>query len=82
MRIACLQFNPRVGDVDNNLTRADRVLAKANPENLDLIVLPEMAFTGKSNRSLRGSSRMYPAWSDIPAREPPPTRTGASVSCR
>src|SRR5690606_28286956 len=47
MRIACLQFNPQVGDVDNNLTRADRVLSRANPENLDLIVLPEMAFSGK-----------------------------------
>lgn len=47
MRIACLQFNPHLGDVNNNLTRADRVLGRANPENLDLIVLPEMAFTGK-----------------------------------
>ncbi|CAI4213813.1 unnamed protein product [Parascedosporium putredinis] len=45
MRIACLQFNPHLGDVNNNLTRADRVLGRANPENLDLIVLPEMAFT-------------------------------------
>jgi protein N-terminal amidase len=48
MRIACLQFNPQVGDVDNNLTRADRVLSRANPENLDLLVLPEMAFSGKT----------------------------------
>ena len=47
MRIACLQFNPQVSDVDNNMTRADRVLAKGNPENLDLLVLPEMAFSGK-----------------------------------
>ena len=47
MRVACLQFNPQVGDVNNNLTRADRVLSRANPENLDLIVLPEMAFSGK-----------------------------------
>lgn len=49
MRIACLQFAPQVGDVNNNLNRADAVLAKANPddlEDLDLIVLPELAFTG------------------------------------
>lgn len=49
MRIACLQFAPHVGDVDNNLNRADSVLAKANPddlEGLDLLVLPELAFTG------------------------------------
>lgn len=51
MRIACLQFAPQVGDIDNNLNRADSVLAKANPddlEDLDLLVLPELAFTGAS----------------------------------
>lgn len=50
MRIGCLQFAPKVGDVDNNLNRADAVLAKADPmalDNLDLLVLPEMAFSGK-----------------------------------
>lgn len=50
MRIGCLQFAPKVGDVSNNLNRADAVLAKADPmalDNLDLLVLPEMAFTGK-----------------------------------
>lgn len=49
MRIGCLQFAPKVGDIDNNLNRADSVLAKADPENLDaldLLVLPELAFTG------------------------------------
>lgn len=51
MRIACLQFAPQVGDVSNNLNRADSVLAKADPhdlEDLDLLVLPELAFTGTS----------------------------------
>ncbi|KAJ4388951.1 hypothetical protein N0V93_006413 [Gnomoniopsis smithogilvyi] len=55
MRIACLQFAPQVGDIDNNLNRADSVLAKANPddlENLDLLVLPELAFTGYNFKSL------------------------------
>ena len=46
MRIGCLQFAPQVGDVDNNLNRADAVLKKANPHDLDLLVLPELAFTG------------------------------------
>lgn len=51
MRIACAQFSPQVGDIDNNLNRADAVLNKAKPEqleNLDLLVLPELAFTGMS----------------------------------
>jgi hypothetical protein len=47
MRIAILQFAPQVGDVNNNLNRADAVLSKANPKDLDLLVLPEMAFSGE-----------------------------------
>ena len=49
MRIACLQFDPQVGDVDNNLHRADAVLDRVSPEDLDgldLLVLPELALTG------------------------------------
>ncbi|KND93573.1 Protein N-terminal amidase [Tolypocladium ophioglossoides CBS 100239] len=53
MRIACLQFAPQVGDVDNNLNRADAVLSKANPEDLDLLVLPELAFSGYNFKSLQ-----------------------------
>ncbi len=37
-----------MGDIDNNLNRADAVLSKANPQKLDLLVLPELAFTGQS----------------------------------
>lgn len=49
MRIACLQFDPQLGEVDNNLNRADAVLDKvdaADLDGLDLLVLPELAFTG------------------------------------
>ncbi|KAL0943977.1 N-terminal amidase [Colletotrichum truncatum] len=53
MRIGCLQFAPQVGDVDNNLNRADSVLSKANPEGLDLLVLPELAFSGYNFKSLQ-----------------------------
>ncbi|KAK3299195.1 carbon-nitrogen hydrolase [Chaetomium fimeti] len=48
MRIGCLQFAPKVGDVPNNIMRAEAVLSRADPddrENLDLLVLPEMAFS-------------------------------------
>lgn len=50
MRIGCLQFAPHVGDVDNNINRADSVLASAKQEdlsNLDVLILPEMAFSGE-----------------------------------
>lgn len=55
MRIGCLQFAPQVGDVDANLSRADAVLARADPDDLDsldLLVVPEMAFSGRPRRSL------------------------------
>ncbi|KAF7549061.1 hypothetical protein G7Z17_g6670 [Cylindrodendrum hubeiense] len=53
MRIGCLQFAPVVGDVDNNLNRADDILNRVDPEGLDLLVLPELAFTGYNFRSLQ-----------------------------
>ncbi|KAI0532428.1 carbon-nitrogen hydrolase [Xylaria digitata] len=53
MRIGCLQFAPQVGDIDDNINRADAVLSKANPENLDLLVLPELAFAGYNFKSLQ-----------------------------
>lgn len=39
----------QVGDVDNNLNRADAVLSRANIKDLDLLVLPELAFSGSSH---------------------------------
>ncbi|KAL6797545.1 carbon-nitrogen hydrolase [Trichoderma sp. SZMC 28013] len=68
MRIGCLQFAPQVGDVDNNLNRADAVLSKANPEDLDLLVLPELAFSGYNFKSLQDiSSFLEPLGSGITA---------------
>ncbi|RAL62341.1 hypothetical protein DID88_004907 [Monilinia fructigena] len=52
MKIACLQFSPQVGDVENNFTRANAILSKANLEDIDLLVLPEMAFSGYNFSSL------------------------------
>ncbi|TQS32210.1 hypothetical protein Golomagni_07482, partial [Golovinomyces magnicellulatus] len=56
MRIACLQFAPQVGDIENNLNRADAVLSKGDPQDLDLLVLPELAFTGYNFKSLQDIS--------------------------
>ncbi|KAI1340928.1 carbon-nitrogen hydrolase [Xylariaceae sp. FL0016] len=56
MRIGCLQFAPQVGDVDNNLNRADAILNRSMPGDLDLLVLPEMAFSGYNFQSLRDIS--------------------------
>jgi predicted amidohydrolase len=51
MRIGCLQFAPEVGTVQANIDRADDILSRVDPEQLeqlDLLVLPEMAFSGAS----------------------------------
>jgi predicted amidohydrolase len=32
----------------NNLNRADAILNRASPQDLDLLVLPELAFSGQS----------------------------------
>ncbi|TGJ80898.1 hypothetical protein E0Z10_g7859 [Xylaria hypoxylon] len=53
MRIGCLQFAPQIGDIENNIDRVDALLSKANPENLDLLVLPELAFEGYNFKSLQ-----------------------------
>ncbi|KAI0434756.1 carbon-nitrogen hydrolase [Xylaria sp. FL1042] len=53
MRVGCLQFAPQVGDTDNNISRADAVLSRANPQDLDLLVLPELAFAGYNFKSLQ-----------------------------
>jgi len=55
MRIGCLQFAPQVGDVPNNLNRADACLSRADPmelDSLDLLILPEMSFSGYNFKSL------------------------------
>ncbi|KJR83788.1 amidase [Sporothrix schenckii 1099-18] len=69
MRIGCLQFSPQVGDVDNNLNRADAVLNKAHDvDGLDLLVLPELAFSGYNFRSLAEiSPYLEPSGSGISA---------------
>lgn len=51
MRIGCLQFSPQMAAIDDNLNRADAVLNRANPDDLadlDILVLPAMAFTGNN----------------------------------
>ncbi|KFY19492.1 hypothetical protein V493_07936 [Pseudogymnoascus sp. VKM F-4281 (FW-2241)] len=52
MRIGCLQFAAQLGEVDSNVALADSILASAAPRDLDLLVLPELAFTGYNFKSL------------------------------
>lgn len=52
MKIALLQFSPRLGEVAANFSRAESLLMRQEREGelvgVDLLVLPELAFTGES----------------------------------
>ena len=59
MRIACLQFNPALGKLSDNIALANALLQATSPQGIDLLVLPELAFTGtiSSPRPLLPSSQ-------------------------
>lgn len=74
MRIATLQFGPRLGDVENNIKLADKLLKLMPPDEddglrsdeerpgieelrPDILVLPEMAFSGEIYLSCKGRYR-------------------------
>ncbi|KAG0368433.1 Carbon-nitrogen hydrolase [Gamsiella multidivaricata] len=46
MKIVCLQFEPFLGEVQRNIDHATKMIADLKPEDVDVLVLPEMAFTG------------------------------------
>ncbi|KAH7348045.1 carbon-nitrogen hydrolase [Pyrenochaeta sp. MPI-SDFR-AT-0127] len=53
MKVACLQFAPEVGLVQENIRRADNILQNTRiPADLDWLVLPELAFSGYNFHSL------------------------------
>lgn len=52
MRIATLQFSPSLGAVQHNIDRANTLLSNLRDTPLDLLVLPELAFSGYNFPSL------------------------------
>ncbi|KAF9199104.1 Carbon-nitrogen hydrolase, partial [Haplosporangium sp. Z 27] len=46
MKIACLQLCPILGEVQRNIDHASKMIESLEPEQVDVLVLPEMAFTG------------------------------------
>ncbi|KAI7870256.1 carbon-nitrogen hydrolase [Spinellus fusiger] len=46
MKLACCQFKPQWGARKENMTLADSLLDSYKPGDIDVLVLPEMAFTG------------------------------------
>ncbi len=62
MRVACLQFDPHLGDVSYNISRAEHIIedAAAQDLKLDLLILPELAFSGISClKAMTGWSKIW-----------------------
>ncbi|GAM86724.1 hypothetical protein ANO11243_047430 [Dothideomycetidae sp. 11243] len=53
MKIATLQFAPRLGQRDDNIRHANEILNTKDLSNIDLLVLPELAFSGYNFPSLQ-----------------------------
>ena len=58
MRVACLQFAPELGKVQENIARANALLKDLLPGHCDILVLPEMAFSGLRTVCLNACSCM------------------------
>ncbi|GAA5835639.1 hypothetical protein JCM11251_002984 [Rhodosporidiobolus azoricus] len=46
LRVACAQFCPAYKDPQASMEKADRLISRLQPGEIDLLVLPEMAFAG------------------------------------
>ncbi|KAI0700374.1 carbon-nitrogen hydrolase [Cerioporus squamosus] len=46
MRIAVVQFAPKIGRVQENIVTAQKLCERLQPDTVDLVCLPEMIFTG------------------------------------
>jgi len=47
LRIAVVQFAPKIGHVQQNIEKARTFCESLAPGSIDLLCLPEMIFTGK-----------------------------------
>ena len=46
MKIAIVQYDPKLGEVEANISRADELLGAADLASVQWIFLPEMGLTG------------------------------------
>ncbi|EKM51564.1 uncharacterized protein PHACADRAFT_150048 [Phanerochaete carnosa HHB-10118-sp] len=46
IRVAMVQFAPKIGEVQYNVDKATKLLESVEPGSVDLVCLPEMIFTG------------------------------------
>ena len=52
MKIAIAQYNPKVGDLNGNISKTIEYIEKAKEKECDLVVFPELSITGYPPRDL------------------------------
>lgn len=65
VRIALLQYDPKFGRADDNIEKVDAMFANVTPGSIDILLLPEMAFTGYMMKDIN-EARCY---LEIPSQE-------------
>ena len=68
MKLAALQFDAKVGQVGINIACADAILAASPMKDVDLLVLPELAFTGYNHTSASIASLLEPTAKGVSAQ--------------
>ena len=76
MRLAIVQTNATLGAVDTNIARATTLLEQLPPSQLDLIILPELAFSGYNFQSPKQITPF------VETRTKSPSRTWAQETAR
>jgi protein N-terminal amidase len=69
MRLALVQTNPQLGTVQSNIERASTLLSQLPQHQLDLIILPELAFSGYNFTSAKHILPYVETSSSSPSRD-------------
>lgn len=82
IRIALVQYDPIFGEVARNICQVDVLLAGLKTGSIDILLLPEMAFTGYMMDCLEEAHKL----AEVPNEAEQPTidwakRTSARLQC-
>ncbi|KAI0755107.1 carbon-nitrogen hydrolase [Daedaleopsis nitida] len=80
MRIAVVQFAPKIGQVQDNIATAHKLCDRLQPNSVDLVCLPEMIFTGMSRYVFPDAASISPFLEE--PRTGPTSQFCASLAAR
>ena len=68
MRVACVQTDIALADLQTNLHRVERWLEKAAQQKVDLAVFPNACLAATDTTTVNQGTKMQLNWSRIPSR--------------